>query len=572
MDDFSLQPGIWLLASLNSHQTTKGMRIKFQDVECYRDFEYEYEDTRNQFNAWSPESFIDIEKKEEDEKKEEGEKKDEVPEEKTTKSVLEEPDYYTAMFADELGLRSLKNQTEDPGVEKLDLSFLDYDAFYMYDGDLNTKNFTKKKINNDTVVKQANTLNETEATVNGSSLTAVNLLNQSLTENTAHVQNTSDASMVDNSTLKTQHNTTIINRLKVLLTNDSSASLVTADLDNDAVSNIENSTTDSEPESSVVRDVSTEMTNLTAALEESTNPTVTPTGNASSPIHVENVNDTLTSDNQTERLSSIRENGGFERQGSSESSEEVIIYLTEGDNNAEVIKTTSVKSQGSKWSYDGKHKVESVEIPNDMVKYLEIPEMTPSPTPETTPNTTPEPTPETTPAPTPKKKKKRVTLRQRPQRGEGLKTKRRKEYKPVARSGLPNALPFSPRGFNPMMTPRGSRSGAPQPFSDEEELINMPVVIGVPRPDFSDYELYVPGNEPDHLGLDDQDVHADEYEYVHFKDPYSGHEDMKNLNLDETAKHYLKVFGQTAKIYFIAAEEVQWDYAGYGQRWAQRLW
>lgn len=140
-----------------------------------------------------------------------------------------------------------------------------------------------------------------------------------------------------------------------------------------------------------------------------------------------------------------------------------------------------------------------------------------------------------------------------------MKTKKRKEYKPQPRSGLP----FSPRGFNPGMTPRGSRPQAPQPVSDKEELINMPVVIGVPRPDFSDYELYIPGDEPDHLGRDEQDVKADEYEYVSYKDAYSSHED---INLDETTKYYLTYSGPNVKTYFIAAEEVEWDYAGYGQR------
>uniref|UniRef100_A0A672ICR2 Coagulation factor V n=1 Tax=Salarias fasciatus TaxID=181472 RepID=A0A672ICR2_SALFA len=34
-----------------------------------------------------------------------------------------------------------------------------------------------------------------------------------------------------------------------------------------------------------------------------------------------------------------------------------------------------------------------------------------------------------------------------------------------------------------------------------------------------------------------------------------------NLNLDETAKYYLKLSGPNVKTYFIAAEEVEWDYA-----------
>ena len=95
----------------------------------------------------------------------------------------------------------------------------------------------------------------------------------------------------------------------------------------------------------------------------------------------------------------------------------------------------------------------------------------------------------------------------------------------------------------------------------------MPVVIGVPRPDFSDYELYVPGAEPDHLDVDEQYVKANEYEYVSYKDPYSSHEDIKDLSLDDTTKYYLDYYsGPNVKTYFISAEEVEWDYAGYGQR------
>uniref|UniRef100_A0A668AU80 Coagulation factor V n=1 Tax=Myripristis murdjan TaxID=586833 RepID=A0A668AU80_9TELE len=102
----------------------------------------------------------------------------------------------------------------------------------------------------------------------------------------------------------------------------------------------------------------------------------------------------------------------------------------------------------------------------------------------------------------------------------------------------------------------------------QTDLINKPVVIGVPRPDFSDYELYVPGNEPDHLGLDapEPDVTQDEYEYVMYKDPYSSQEDVKSFTPDETTKHYLKMAGQNFRTYFISAEEVEWDYAGYGQK------
>uniref|UniRef100_A0A665V4S1 Coagulation factor V n=1 Tax=Echeneis naucrates TaxID=173247 RepID=A0A665V4S1_ECHNA len=47
--------------------------------------------------------------------------------------------------------------------------------------------------------------------------------------------------------------------------------------------------------------------------------------------------------------------------------------------------------------------------------------------------------------------------------------------------------------------------------------------------------------------------------------PYSDY-DTKNLNLDDAAKYYLKSTDPNIKTYFIAAEEFQWDYGGYGQR------
>ncbi|KAM9347623.1 coagulation factor V [Symphorus nematophorus] len=351
--------GVWLLASLNSHETTKGMRVKFQDVECFRDYQYDYNDkddpaAHKEFFVWNAPTLDEIKKEEE--------------KPKTTTEAPEEIDFYTAMFAEELGLRSLKNKSGSSDVELLDLSFLDYDTVDVPDG--------------------------------------------------------------------------------------------------------------------------------------------------------------------------VRKNS-FEELSVSDISEEIFIYVNK--NHTDVIKATSVKTPGHNWTYEGTHQTAPIEIPDDMMKYFGKEPLKPMPTP---------------------KKTRKVTLRQWPQSGQGMKTRKRKEYKPQAKSGLP----FSPRGFNPVMTPRGSRPNAPKPVSDEQELINMPVVIGVPRPDFSDYELYIPGDEPDHLGLDEQDLKADEYEYVVYKDPYSSHEDIKNLNLDETTKYYLKVAGTNVRTYFIAAEEVEWDYAGYGQR------
>uniref|UniRef100_A0AAQ6IU65 F5/8 type C domain-containing protein n=1 Tax=Anabas testudineus TaxID=64144 RepID=A0AAQ6IU65_ANATE len=222
----------------------------------------------------------------------------------------------------------------------------------------------------------------------------------------------------------------------------------------------------------------------------------------------------------------------------SSSSEEVFVYLKES--NTQVIQTTSVKTQGHNWTYDGTHQMVPLDIP-DHRKYFE------------------NETPQKEPAP---KKKKTVILRQRPLKGQSMKTKKKKQYQPQARSGLP----FSPRGFNPGMTPRGTRPNVPQPVSDEQQLINSPVVIGLPRADFSDYEMYIPGEQPRHIELGGQDVTADEYEYVTYIDPYSGHDENKNLNLDETIKYFLKYSGPNVKTYFIAAEEVEWDYSDQSMR------
>lgn len=703
------------------------MRVKFHDVECYRDYQYEYSDyedptTNKEFIVWKPPSLDEIKKEEE---------KPNPPEETQV-----EIDFYTEMFVNELGLRSLKNQSSSSDVEELDLSFLNYDAIDVLDRDMNISlNFTETKSKNKTSIPKPNGLNETSVPnwkeVDGLNHTAVNLLTQSISENTTYMWNNNMSSTFDKSSVYETENTTVFHSPTMLLKNDnrttnSSASVVFSNLDNVAVSDTKNTTVHNATALSVVGNDSTEITNLMGTLQgnsssisetermnvmltgdnqtsvdlslaedseerltrgdvffyflplsnESTitlhstsegnattpsystkqedmnntatnyvnvsavgiNPSLsvpkvdvregdvssidrhnltifglevgstdnktndslitTPepdyglhmnsseivtTPSNSSPENVTNIcfeagplrnvtvnisisnspgeislesgenvtallaelnntssvksfsNETMVSSNMSLSSNAIRMSSS-KKLSASDSSEEVFIYLKE--NNTDLIKTTSVKMQGHNWTYEGTHQTVPMEIPDYMMKYFG----------KETPRTTPTP-----------KKIRKVNLRQRPQKGQGMKTKKRKEYKPQPRSGLP----FSPRGFNPGMTPRGSRPQAPQPVSDKEELINMPVVIGVPRPDFSDYELYIPGDEPDHLGRDEQDVKADEYEYVSYKDPYSSHED---INLDETTKYYLTYSGPNVKTYFIAAEEVEWDYAGYGQR------
>lgn len=659
------------------------MRVKFQDVECYRDYEYEYSDDEDpalhkEFTVWNPLSLDEIKKEEE------------KPE--PVKEAPAEIDIYTEMFAEELGLRSLKNQSSISDVEELDLSFLDYDAIDVLEKDTDMSlNFTDEKGKIETSIPKSNALNETlfpnlkEAdTLN---LTAVNLQTQSIRDNSIHMQNSSMPSttaivhnttalsvvgnvskQITNFTATLQGNSSSLletERMNVTLTGDNQTSvdrnlaegseerltrgdvffysplsnLSTNNLHSTPEGNVtslshstkekdENNTATNHVDVSVdetnhslcipVADVgkggisTTNRCNLTifelevestdnntsdsnflnttaepaeyrlqknsseivtyptnSSLENITHiffeagplPNVTVTksiSNSSGEISLESTenvtalhaklnhtssvlsfsNDTMVSGNLSLSSDAVRENNSGEL-SASDSSEEVFIYLKE--NNTDFIKTTSVQIQGHNWTYEEAHQRVPMEIPDYMKKYFE------------------KETPQTTPTP---KKIRKVSLRQRPQKGQGMKTKKRKDYKAQARSGLP----FSPRGFNPGMTPRGSRPLAPQPVSDEEELINMPVVIGVPRPDFSDYELYVPGDEPDHLGLDEQNVKDDEYEYVMYKDPYSSREDIKNFSVDETTKYYLKFSGPNVKIHFIAAEEVEWDFAGYGQR------
>uniref|UniRef100_A0A4W5KUV5 Coagulation factor V n=1 Tax=Hucho hucho TaxID=62062 RepID=A0A4W5KUV5_9TELE len=103
----------------------------------------------------------------------------------------------------------------------------------------------------------------------------------------------------------------------------------------------------------------------------------------------------------------------------------------------------------------------------------------------------------------------------------------------------------------------------------EEDFSNKAIVIGVPRPDFSDYEIYVQseGSDDPHAVLDMAAVSAaEEYEYVDYIDPYKEKEDMQDLTLDENAKYFLKMEGDNVRTYFITAEEVQWDYGGYGHK------
>lgn len=527
--------------------------MKFQDVECYRDYQYEYDyddSTKREFNVWNPLSLDTIKQ---------NEKKPILVE-----STNREFDSYTEDLAKELGLRSLKPQPNGSDVDQLDLSFLDYEVV---DVSNETQiNFTKAK--NDNFAAEINGLNDTSISnrLDVQNLTGVDLLNPQISRNLTVMQNSSTLAFlnhslnvsVDSNYSKEITNLTGTLQEKNLTASDSNVTSVSRV--NMPAAGIQSSLSVSEAH--VGKNHSSDGTN-SSTLEAhgpdlnssgNMNPFISKSGNVTAVLlkngsvtvklpmskeELDNTSSLKNPSNKTSASSTTTTNeivtSSSEELSSSESSKEVFIYLK--DKEAGLIKTTSVKTSGHNWTYDETHKIVSAEIPDDMKKYFEI-------SPKAN-----------------KKKTRKVNRPHRPQKGHGMKTKRRKEYKPQPRSGLP----LSPRGFNPLMSPRGARPQGLQPVNDDETLINMPVVIGVPRPDFSDYELYLPGDEPDHLDLDQQNVKANEYEYVNYKDPYRSNEDAKNLHLDQTRK-YLENTDKDVRTYFIAAEEVQWDYAGYGQR------
>ncbi|KAM9342334.1 coagulation factor V [Pholidichthys leucotaenia] len=534
--------GVWLLASLNTHGTTKGMRVKFQDVECYRDIEYEDDYS----TVWNPLSLDDIKQH-----------KEEIPAEKVTV----EPDDYTEKWAEKWGIRSAKNSSSVSDMEQVDLSFLDYDAVDVPDGENSSFTSESERVHvskaddNQTSLERILVEDSEEIHLRGDvfSYSVPSISSGDIVPNynvsvpvdmPADGTNLSSISSVDVEVISLNNKKT--DNLELLLENtDSKASkddsLITeTELgyglqmnSSEALIIQANSTLENGTHNNVTLDLP--RSNLLGrgsfgSKENVTTPLVELTSSSSE----ENVfNETVVSGNLSLPGAAV-EKSSSEELSLSVSSEEVFIYLKE--NNTEVIKTTLLKPKEHNWKYKGTHEMETEEIPKDLKKYFE--------------NEAP-----------PKKKVKKITLRQRPEKGQGMKTRKRKVYKPQARSGLP----FSPRGFNPGFNPRGSRPNVPQPISDESELIDMAVVIGVPRPDFSEYELYGTMDESGNLGLD-EDIGADEYEYVRYKDPYLSHEDIKDLNLDETTQYYLKIAGPDVKTYFIAAEEVEWDYFGYGQR------
>ncbi|XP_076119380.1 coagulation factor V [Alosa pseudoharengus] len=207
------------------------------------------------------------------------------------------------------------------------------------------------------------------------------------------------------------------------------------------------------------------------------------------------------------------------------SSEEVVIYLKH--NTSHGIKTNPLGHPKEHWGYEGKHESVPMETPEDLTKYIQN---------ETKPKKEP--------------KKKVVHRRVRPFKGHAMKTRKKKQYKPQARSSL------SPRGFQP----RGAR-----PISNEEDILNKAIVIGVPRTEFNDYDLFA---IPDDYQDRKDSASNEEYEFIEYKDPYSQGVQTQGMTLDETTQYFLKNLpkGTNVRQYFLSAEEVEWDYGGYGQR------
>nr|XP_061826788.1 venom prothrombin activator pseutarin-C non-catalytic subunit-like isoform X1 [Nerophis lumbriciformis] len=503
--------GVWLMVSLNSHGTTKGMRLRFQDVECFRDhhYEYNYDEPEKKYDLLKPLSLDEIKKKEAEKEKQRLQ---------SSTHAAGETDHYTELFAKELGLRTLTNKLKEfeGSVEKLDLSFLDYDAIDVLEGKVRNAtlmtNSTKSTIDDSPSFDNETASKSDETTLNNA-IASLNYANGS----------TGSYNLTDTQSNHSSSNTTVNHIRRLDLKNRTLSDVVLRDnaatVDEDGpqmyLSKVLNP-----PDDLISKNIKVNSTQSHSSK------------NVTQETFLDQSNGTSLFFNGTQISGNPALSGGlqnsFEKLGDSESSEEVFIYLEQ--NHTEVIKTTTVKTKSHNWTYDGTHQKVQIPLPDHMVKYVQE---------------------QTTPAP---KKIRRVVFRQKPLKGLGIKARRKKKYNPL----VTNGLPFSPRGLNPLMSPRGSRPVSMEAVSEEEELLNKPIVIGVPRPDFSDYELYVLRDESHHSDIDE--IKANEYEYVSYKDPY----------IDIQQNDDFTQSGPNVKMYFIAAEEVEWDYGGSGQKRQER--
>ncbi|NP_001315460.1 coagulation factor V precursor [Danio rerio] len=359
-----------------------------------------------------------------------------------------------------------------------------------------------------------------------------NRISQMSDSSNATLSDSSNATLSDssNATLSDSSNATLSDSSNATLSNSSNATF--SDSSNKTFSDSSNATLFGVSYSSntTLSDFSLES-EMTEYILSSANDTIK--------SHSEVVSNTsqLSSSESTENISLLYGSlnaSSMKNDSESESEEEVVIYLNK--NHSEAILTSHLDQKEEHWGYESKHELVHKELPDHMNKYVKDKSAANSNKPKI------------------EKEKKKVYQRVKPKKGYGMKTKKSKDYKPQPRSS------FSPRGFGPsVLTPRGSR-----PVSSEDELTEKPIVIGVPRRDFNDYELYIPkqDQEADFDGLLD---HPEEYEYVEYKDPYSKTADVQAL--DATSQHLLKMAGdKNTRTYFISVEEEEWDYAGYGQR------
>ncbi|XP_041114974.1 coagulation factor V [Polyodon spathula] len=219
---------------------------------------------------------------------------------------------------------------------------------------------------------------------------------------------------------------------------------------------------------------------------------------------------------------------------SNEMVEKVIIYLNDTTSNKNKISigNTSLDPSKKHWEYLRKHTTHHKEIPSHVIKNIEDEKHIKT-------NESKEP---------PKQKKKLGGIKMR--------RKKKNNEKSLSATGNTKHTGFSPRGHRPnSMNPKAYKT-----VSNEKELIGKNIVIGVPRGEFNDYELFLPdmNENEDLLDLDQ----GNSYEYVEYKDPYVTTFHSQS-NKDDIANHDMSMLQGNIRMYFIAAEEVDWDYDRY---------
>uniref|UniRef100_A0A3B3RPT7 ferroxidase n=1 Tax=Paramormyrops kingsleyae TaxID=1676925 RepID=A0A3B3RPT7_9TELE len=222
------------------------------------------------------------------------------------------------------------------------------------------------------------------------------------------------------------------------------------------------------------------------------------------------------------------DNSSEKKLDSSDEDKDIVIYLK--NNSKEAIISSVLDQEIEHWGYKGQHDMVAMEISDHMGKYIKGDSNLVL---------------EKTEAEKKKKKYKKI----RPQKDQAVKTRKKMVYKSQPRSEI------SPRGIAPpAFSPRGTR-----PLYSHEDLTEKAVVIGVPRKDFNDYDLYTPTlTDYDHINILAEEHKEEEYEFVNYKQPYS--------QTNVITKNYVsQVSGENVRVYFIAAQEVEWDYEGYGQ-------